>query len=493
MSTAMDRVSRPAASRRLSQLAAALALAWLQAGCATWDALGWKRPSLGWRQAGPAFEPAQDSYAAAATASLGRQAPDALASRERRPSPASASPKPVQESAHVDSPPVEEQAPPEEGPSLDGPVASRRGSRAERSGKMDSGVKVTLGRPEGLPTLRDGEPAMASASQTTWSRSGSGRPPAEGAPDEVRKAPPSARDEEPALLADAASPRRPSAPAAARASRRASTRPQAPAETAGDPDDRPAARPASQDSPKPEGLRDVLDAAKGRLDSMDTYQVSLTREELVNGQVQSEKDVVLSIRRKPAAARLVWVAGPSKGREVIYSKSLNDRMMYVNLNNGLPLSRMSIPVDSPLALRNSRHPISEAGFDTIFAKLFPYRDAANAATARDGRLVLKGIQTPEGYGAPCDLLERTTPAGEVWRVYLDRKTHMPAVVLAQKAGSGELIEKYTYRDLKENPTELAAAEAFDPDKRWGESKGFLSRLAGGGSGNADKTGSSTRR
>jgi hypothetical protein len=41
----------------------------------------------------------------------------------------------------------------------------------------------------------------------------------------------------------------------------------------------------------------------------------------------------------------------------------------------------------------------------------------------------------------------------------------------------ELIERYNYREIQENPDDLAAAGAFEPDQRWGESKGFLSRLA----------------
>ena len=54
---------------------------------------------------------------------------------------------------------------------------------------------------------------------------------------------------------------------------------------------------------------------------------------------------------------------------------------------------------------------------------------------------------------------------------------MPAMAVAFRAGDGELIERYIYRNLRPNPAELASADAFDPDKRWGEPKGLLSRLA----------------
>ena len=211
---------------------------------------------------------------------------------------------------------------------------------------------------------------------------------------------------------------------------------------------------------------------------MSTYQVKITRVERVGGQLQAEEEALLSIRRNPRAVRLEWVDGPSKGREVIYSSAVNDRMMYVNMgNSALPISRMSIPVDSPLALRNSRHPITEAGFDTIFQNLAARETPQSATSPGTGKLEYKGIKQPKGADQACHLLERVSPQGETWQVYLDTKTLMPAVVVAFRSSGGELIERYTYKNLKANLSELADVAAFDPDKRWGESKSWLSRLA----------------
>jgi hypothetical protein len=211
---------------------------------------------------------------------------------------------------------------------------------------------------------------------------------------------------------------------------------------------------------------------------MSTYQVKITRVERVGGQPQAEEEALLSIRRNPKAVRLEWVDGPSKGREVIYSSAVNDRMMYVNMgNSALPISRMSIPVDSPLALRNSRHPITEAGFDTIFQNLAARETPETATSPGTGKLEYKGIKQPKGADQVCHLLERASPRGDTWQVYLDTKTLMPSVVVAFRSSGGELIERYTYKNLKSNLSELADVAAFDPDKRWGESKSWLSRLA----------------
>lgn len=317
-----------------------------------------------------------------------------------------------------------------------------RTGRTDRTRTVDSGIRVTLGRPEGLQTINDQRPApseeaLASVPVTNWKQ-------AEASP----------RHPSPDLKPDPEPDRTNNV-----ASARGSTSPSRPV-------------------PKEETPRSLLAEAQRRLNAVSSYQVVMNRAERVGGQIQTEEDVLLSIRRKPKAVRLEWTSGPSKGREVIYSAAINDRTMYVNMaDSSLPIPRMSIPVDSPLALRNSRHPITEAGFETILGNLMKYANPETVDTARDGKLTYKGLQPPRGMTERCHLLERVTPKGETWQVYLDARTLMPVLVSAVQTRSGELIERYSYRDLKLNPADLTLAEAFDPDKRWGESKSWLSRLA----------------
>ena len=220
-----------------------------------------------------------------------------------------------------------------------------------------------------------------------------------------------------------------------------------------------------------------MDEAKRRLEAMSTYQVNITRSERVGSQLQPEEAVLLSVRRNPKAVRLEWPTGTSKGREVIYSTAINDKSMFVNMaNSALPIPRMTIPIDSVLAMRNSRHTIAEAGFDTIFNNLHGQLVPAGE-TPPGGKLVYKGLQKPKEIDQTCHLIQRRTPTKELWQVYLDTKTLMPVVVTAHQE-DGELLECYTYTGLQQNPEQLASADAFDPDKRWGEAKGGLfSRIA----------------
>jgi hypothetical protein len=461
MRPATDSASFPLLAARLFLRLGVPALCMLACGCASgtgaWrsskDLLSgslWKRPQKTDPKAGE--KPGYDLYAARAADSLpaddtGEGADRAdrtqLAGRPARPGRTPASRTEALARAQDDA--VR-------------PSAAR--GRASRRSE-DTNIRVTLGRPESLPTLGDAEPAtgpmLASATvpspaSSQWKR-------------------PSEPDRTVATASESGGPR--PRPGRREAAEEEPSEPRPEAEP--EPEPEPAPRRVRSVS-REDKLKTVLTEARTRLDKLGTYQVNITRVERVNGQLQPEEEAILSIRRKPQAVRLEWPKGPSKGREVIYSAQLNNRTMYVNMGPSSMIPRMNIPVDSPLALRNSRHPITEAGFDTIFNNLFKHLDP-NADFSETGKLVYKGLQKAKGLDKPCHLIERVTAKDETWQVYLDPTTVMPVLVVAFQTSNGDLIERYSYRDLRANPTELAAADAFDPDKRWGEAKGLFSRLA----------------
>ena len=445
-------------------IASALVLWCLAGGCAGMSSLGERSSTLSslfWnRSSNTVAVPGYDQYAADAVASHPNIEQELAAARqESRPRV----PDPLQNPSRTELLARSEEA--------EGTVKSRSGARSRPPAEahertVDSSIRVTLGRPESLQTIADEpsaqEPALASAPVTNWKRPRGGNSTYRDevaeqgpvAPPRQRTSPPARRDESPARSEEKLAARDPNP-----TSRGSSLR---------------APQPASSD----DKLRTILLAARSRLDALASYQVHMTRAERVGGQLQTEDDVLLSIRRNPKAVRLEWTSGPSKGREVIYSSAINNRMMYVNMaNSSLPMPRMSLPVDSPLALRNSRHPITEAGFDTIIDNLMKFTNPDSVDSGREGKLTYRGVERPRGLDEPCHLLERITPRGETWQVYLQTRTLLPVVVTAVQTSTGELIERYSYRNLKLNPSELASAEAFDPDKRWGESKSWLSRLA----------------
>ncbi|MFO0892201.1 MAG: hypothetical protein U0790_24070 [Isosphaeraceae bacterium] len=151
----------------------------------------------------------------------------------------------------------------------------------------DTSIRVTLGRPESLPTLEDPEAASESGPLLASASGPDRRPTAEASPPPLE---PMSRG--------------------GGTTRRGADRPRRPARA---PEPVLAAAPAAPRTPNPdEQLGTLLKQVRERLDSISTYQVDITRVERVGGQLQTEEDVVLNVRRNPKAVLLQWVKGPSK-------------------------------------------------------------------------------------------------------------------------------------------------------------------------------------
>ncbi len=314
----------------------------------------------------------------------------------------------------------------------------RRTSGRQTEPAEDDSIRVTLGTPEPIPG--------STPDETLADR----RQPARGRPVRPALEPessPAEGSEPPVAVAEVSRPRPTPRPAPTRS--------------------KPAVQPAKNDA------KTILTKAEAKLQSLDTYQVRMQRIERVGGKLQPEEEVILSVHQRPREVRLTWDKGPSQGREVIYSTRVDDHSLFVHMpKTAIPLPTMKMAIDSPMVTKSSKHSIAEAGFDTIVNNL--KKSVANGSAA------YRGIEKPPGMDRPSHVFTRRLSNGETWTVFLDAQTSLPSMVVA-KNSAGELDEKYIYHEVVENPTDLAAADAFDPDRRWGSAKGgLLSRFARGG-------------
>jgi Protein of unknown function (DUF1571) len=438
-------VTRPvtAASRAL-----ALVLGLSMIGCADSGGLRtiWSdRPTLLglWdRKPEPSPDPANDYYARYMKSAGDRSDPAAKPSRDvdARPDGEGSGPPGPDDALAAD----EARARPTDRP-------ARRARDASDDPERDETIRVTLGTPQPLPPL-PADATLASA-RPAWSR--------EADID---------RDQSP----DRANP----APRLTRREEQSDPDPAAPA--SGPAPGWPAAA-AKRSTPTGEDARDILARSEAKLRSLDTYQVKMSRIERVDGRLQPEEEFLLSVHRQPKEVRLEWASGPSQGREVIYSTRIDAKSLFVHMPKGaIALPTMKMAIDSPMVTRSSRHSIAEAGFDTIVENLRKSVDQVDAANTAQGRAAYRGIEKPPGLDRPSHVFTRRSPNGESWTVFIDARSLLPSMVVA-KNPSGDLDEKYVYHEVTENPAELASADAFDPDRRWGASNGLLSRFARGGS------------
>ncbi|WZO99663.1 DUF1571 domain-containing protein [Isosphaeraceae bacterium EP7] len=251
---------------------------------------------------------------------------------------------------------------------------------------------------------------------------------------------------------------------------------------AGAPVNEPGPKSEDEDEDEDVKMRQVLADARSKLDAIGNYQVKVRRQERVGSDLQPVEDITLSILRSPRAVRIEWPDGPNKGREVLFAGNGPDAKMHVKMPNPL-IPRLSLAPDSPLVMRSGRHPITEAGFDTILANV---EAPARSNDPAVGRVKYAGVESPQEVGRACYVLTRVTPSGEHWRVYLDTTTSLPAMVLAADA-QGQLLERYVFDPPKVDLPELASVDAFDPNARWGQPSGLFGRLARGSSTEPVKT------
>lgn len=232
----------------------------------------------------------------------------------------------------------------------------------------------------------------------------------------------------------------------------------------------PAAAPEAAPAIDPSGANrerltppNLVAEARRAVDAIPGYQVRLDRQERVGPKLQEKESVMLSIRRSPRAVRIEWPTGPHKGREVLFARGDGPDLMHVNMPGAL-VPRITLPINSPLAKRNSRHPIDEAGIDSIVGHMERWVEQAPA------KAQYLGSEIPPSYGRPCQKLKFEGDDGEIRLVHLDAQTHLPVLVRIS-AANGDLLEDYSFREIRTDCPELARAEAFDPNSRWGPIKG----------------------
>lgn len=223
-------------------------------------------------------------------------------------------------------------------------------------------------------------------------------------------------------------------------------------------------------------LRQLYQAAAQSYAGINAYIVRFTRREFIKAQYQPEEVILFKFRREPFSVYLKWVGPLHKGREVVYVKGRFDNKLHTLLAAGdMPLmaagKRFSLPVDSTLLLRNSRHAITEAGIGALLNHVGAVLDAVEKGDKSKGTLTYLGQQKRPEFSAPLDAIEWKVPpgadptlprGGRRW-CFCDRDNHLPALLITHDDRDQE-VEYYRYDRYQLNvPLD---DNDFDPDKIW---------------------------
>lgn len=216
----------------------------------------------------------------------------------------------------------------------------------------------------------------------------------------------------------------------------------------------------------------LLESAKrsfARVDKVAGYTARFRRQERVGGVVGPEIVSSLKIRNHPFAIYLKYLL-PKEGKEVVYAEGHRDNKVLAHNGDWTRrlIPRLAVAPDSPLALADSRHPVTDAGLLNLSRKLLRFREmdmgdddattTLDRTTTAAGRACLRSVHK---HSKPND----GRPFCEVEILY-DLDSQIPFQITSYDwpepghTGPLNLAERYTYEDLNLDAA-LTAAD-FDP-------------------------------
>ncbi len=214
---------------------------------------------------------------------------------------------------------------------------------------------------------------------------------------------------------------------------------------------------------------DALLVANDRLNRHEGYTATLRKQERLKGKLGPVQTLEMKVRRQPFAVYFKFLS-PQAGKEVVYAEGHYDNKLIAHSGGvaRLLVPRLAVPPDHPLALADSRHPVTEAGLANLVERLLKFRrlDMADSdaitildrVTDGSGREWLRSVHLHS-------LSDESRPFARIEVLY-DSKTFIPFQIRnfdwPNPGQSGDLLlaEEYVYENV-DFESQLSALD-FDP-------------------------------
>ena len=227
---------------------------------------------------------------------------------------------------------------------------------------------------------------------------------------------------------------------------------------------------ADPDDPVAEAKRAIA-ACKAKFARVRDYTCTFHKREQIDGKLTSPHVMHMKARTAPTSFYLKFQS-PNKGREAIYVAGRHKgKVLAHDVGIGRLLAgTMHLDPVGEMAMEDCRHPVTEAGIGALIETVATrWDDELKAGES----LVTHHPGVTIGAHA-CSMIETIHPSRQPHflfhkvRLYIDREHGLPirfeAYDWPKKAGAApELVEEYTYLDLKLNVG--LGDKDFDPDNK----------------------------
>lgn len=201
-----------------------------------------------------------------------------------------------------------------------------------------------------------------------------------------------------------------------------------------------------------EGMREI--------EKFQDYSAIMVKRERHDGKPGNYEYMFVKIRQKPLSVYMYFLDPPAdKGTEVIYIVGQNNGKMWAHppgLRNKI-VGTVSLDPNGPIAMRNNHYPITEIGLMNLVQRLLEVGEH----DAQYGECEVKFLPGAKINGRTCTCLQVVHPVPRrnflfhMARIFVDDELRVPIRYESydwprQAGGEPELIEEYTYLNLKVN-------------------------------------------
>jgi len=200
---------------------------------------------------------------------------------------------------------------------------------------------------------------------------------------------------------------------------------------------------------------------KRHLEKIQDYSAIMVKRERHDGKLSNYEYMAIKVRHRPFSVYMYFLDPPSlRGQEVIYVAGRNNGKMWAHPPPGLRnklIGTISLDPTSPIAMRGNHYPITELGILNLVQRLLEVGEH----DAQYGECEVKFLPGAKINGRSCTCLQvvhpvpRRTFLFHMARIFVDDELSIPVRYEAhdwprEPGGQPELIEEYTYLDVKLN-------------------------------------------
>jgi hypothetical protein len=208
----------------------------------------------------------------------------------------------------------------------------------------------------------------------------------------------------------------------------------------------------------------VAKEALERIDrDLKDYSATLVKRERIGDTLNNREYIFTKVRHEPFSVYMYFLGPDSlKGQECIYVAGQNDGNLIGHAGSGLRarFGAVKLKPDGMLAMQGQRYPITEVGIRNLTRRLIEVGEQ----DAKYGECDVQYFHNAKVDGRQCTCIQVTHPVPRknflfhLARIFIDDELQLPIRYEAytwpkepgKQVGEDELLEEYTYTNLKLN-------------------------------------------